>query len=197
MEDNLSVLLTFIPKIEKGNRFVLGIDGLSRSGKTTLANKLSQVLQEKKIQVCVFHMDDYIVEREKRYNTGHEEWFEYYHLQWDVEWLKDHLFKKLKVSNQLNLSIYDDATDTHSTQKIKIPDTCVIIIEGIFLQRREWRGFYDCLVYLDCPRNKRFLRERDSTQKNIEKFRNRYWKAEDYYLKTEAPTEQVHLVLKN
>jgi uridine kinase len=197
LEDNLLVLLNNIPKIEKGNRFILGIDGLSRSGKTTFANKLSQLLQEKNIQVCVFHIDDYIVEREKRYNTKHEEWFEYYNLQWDVEWLKDNLFKKLKGSNQLNLPFYDNVSDTHSTQIIKIPDTCVIIIEGVFLQRREWRGFYDYVVYLDCPRNKRFFRESDSTQNNIEKFRNRYWKAEDYYLKTEAPAKQADLVLKN
>lgn len=72
----------------------------------------------------------------------------------------------------------------------------MIIIEGVFLQRSEWRSFYDYVVYLDCPRNKRFLRESNATQKDIEKFRNRYWQAEDYYLKMEAPAKQANLILK-
>lgn len=63
-----------------GNRFILGIDGLSRSGKTTLINKLSHMLQEKNIPICVFHMDVYIERHKKRYDTQHKEWYEYYNL---------------------------------------------------------------------------------------------------------------------
>jgi uridine kinase len=197
MEDNLFTLLDKIPKIEEGNRFVLGIDGLSRSGKTTFVSKLKQVLQEKNVPVSIFHIDDYIVERKRRYNTGNEEWYEYYYLQWDVEWLKDNFFKKLKISNELHLPIYDNHSDTHKVQKVNIPGTCLIIIEGVFLQRREWKNFYDFMVYIDCPRDKRFNRESDYTKSNIEKFKKRYWKAEDYYLKTEAPKKQADLVLQN
>lgn len=197
MEGDLLVLLNNIPKIEEGNRFILGIDGLSRSGKTTFVNRLTQILKEKHIQFCVFHIDDHIVARGKRYNTKHEEWFEYYNLQWDIEWVRDNLLEKLKVSDHLKLPFYNNLSDTHRTEIIEIPESCIVIIEGIFLQRREWRGFYDFLVYLDCPRTKRFYRESESTQSNIEKFRNRYWKAEDYYLKTEEPEKKANLVLKN
>ena len=31
-------------------------------------------------------------------------------------------------------------------------------------------------------------RESEETQKNLSKFQNRYWKAEDYYLESETPT---------
>jgi uridine kinase len=65
---------------------------------------------------------------------------------------------------------------------VLIPNDCVVIIEGVFLQRKEWREFFDYIVYLDCPRETRFLREGEIVKGNIEKFRNRYWKAEDYYL---------------
>lgn len=197
MEDNLLKLLKKIPKVENGMRFVLGIDGLSRSGKTTFGNKVKQILQEENISVCIFHIDDYIVERKKRYNTNYEEWYEYYNLQWNVEWLKDNLFKKLKVSNELHLPSYDNHSDTHKVQLVKIPDTCLIIIEGVFLQRREWKSFYDFVVYIDSPRHKRFKRESENTQSNIEKFRKRYWKAEDFYIKTESPKKQADLVFQN
>jgi uridine kinase len=197
LKDNLSDLLDIVLNIDKSTRFILGIDGLSRSGKTTLVKKLKVILKEKRINVCVFHMDDFIVERKKRYNTGNDEWIEYYYLQWDIQWLKENFFIKLRESNQITLPFYDGELDTHTIQNVTLPDTCMIIIEGVFLQRREWRTSFDFVVYLDCPRNIRFLRESNSTQRDIEKFRKRYWKAEDYYLENEIPEKQANFVLKS
>ncbi|EOP72620.1 uridine kinase [Bacillus cereus VDM006] len=178
------------------NRFILGIDGLSRSGKTTLVKQLEDELKQKDIPFHIFHIDDHIVERSKRYNTKHEEWYEYYQLQWDVEWLQQHLFHKLRLKNQLNLPFYDHQTDFCEMREVIIPSPCVIVIEGIFLQRKEWREYFDYMVYLDYPREQRFLRENEETQKNLLKFEHRYWKAEDFYLKVESPQQNADLVLK-
>ncbi|SDX12600.1 uridine kinase [Marininema mesophilum] len=197
MERNLSILLEHFPKVETGKRFILGIDGLSRSGKTTLGKKLHQVLREKGIPVSVFHIDDYIVERKKRYHTGHEQWFEYYHLQWNVPWLREHFFRKLHESSSFTLPLYDKSSDSHSQQNINLPYHGIVIIEGVFLQRSEWRGFYDFVVYLDCPREKRFARESGSAQSRIGKFKERYWKAEEHYIEAGKPKNIADLVLNN
>lgn len=197
LEDKITTLLKKIPKVEKGQKVVLGIDGLSRSGKTTIVRSMEQHIQEKDILSCVLHIDDYIVEREKRYSTGNEEWYEYYNLQWDVEWLKENLFKRLKEYNELKLLTYDSISDSQKLYSIKIPDTCLIIIEGVFLQRKEWRNYFDFMIYLNCVREERFKRESVDTQKNIEKFEKRYLKAEDYYMKTVSPIEQADLVIHN
>ncbi|ENQ3108601.1 uridine kinase [Bacillus sp. 491mf] len=196
MGENERTLLKIIGNASVGNRFILGVDGLSRSGKTTIVEKLSQNMKEKKIPFHVFHIDDYIAEREKRYNTGNEEWYEYYKLQWDTDWLSRNFFGNLKSTNHLILPIYDNESDTHSRQEVQLTNASVIIVEGVFLQRKEWRNFYDYVVYLDCPRSKRFLRESEDTQKNIAKFENRYWKAEEFYVNTEAPDKHADLVLK-
>lgn len=197
MEDKITNLLKKIPKVKQGQKVVLGIDGLSRSGKTTLVRNIEQHIQKKYIWACVLHIDDYIVERERRYNTGNEEWYEYYNLQWDVEWLEENLFKRLKGSNELQLLTYDNSSDLQKLQTVKIPDTCLIIIEGVFLQRKEWRNYFDFMIFLDCVREERFNRESIETQNNIEKFEKRYWKAEDYYMETVSPIEQADLFIQN
>jgi len=185
-----------IMKKHKENRFILGIDGLSRSGKTTFVTNLKENMKQESIPFHIFHIDDHIVERNKRYHTGYEEWYEYYYLQWDIEWIRQKFFQKLQYETKLKLQFYYDDTDTCEMKKVRIPIVGVIIIEGVFLQRKEWRDFFHYMVYLDCPRETRFLRESPETQKNLSKFENRYWKAEDYYLETESPKDRADLIIK-
>ena len=196
MEHNIETLLSFVTPIDSCSRLIVGVDGLSRSGKTTMVKKLAMRLDEQQIPYCVFHMDDHIVERAKRYQTGQEEWLEHYEKQWDIDWFTHHFFERLLEADELKMPFYNAESDTHHVKKVQLPDHGVIIIEGVFLQRQEWRTFFDKVVYLDCPRHTRFLRESEQTQKNIEKFTNRYWKAEDHYLVTERPIEQADLVWK-
>ncbi|RAS94386.1 uridine kinase [Bacillus cereus] len=185
-----------IMKKHKENRFILGIDGLSRSGKTTFVTNLKENMKQESIPFHIFHIDDYIVERNKRYDTGFEEWYEYYYLQWDIEWLRQKFFRKLQNETRLKLPFYNDEVDLCEIKKVQIPIVGVIIIEGVFLQRKEWRNFFHYMVYLDCPRETRFLRESPETQKNLSKFKNRYWKAEDYYLETELPKDRADVVIR-
>lgn len=184
-----------IMKKHKENRFILGIDGLSRSGKTKFVTNLKENMKQESIPFHIFHIDDHIVERNKRYDTGYEEWYEYYYLQWDIEWLQQKFFQKLQTETKLKLPFYNDVTDSCEMKKVQIPIVGVIVIEGVFLQRKEWRDFFHYMVYLDCTRETRFLRESKETQKNISKFENRYWKAENYYLETELPKERADLII--
>ncbi|HDR7613286.1 TPA: hypothetical protein QCX47_005052 [Bacillus mycoides] len=184
-------------KEHKDERFILGIDGLSRSGKTTLVKELEADMKQSGIPFHIFHIDDHITERNKRYNTGFAEWYEYYNLQWDIEWLQRNFFWKLQSDIQVQLPFYHDETDICEMKEIQLPLVGVIIVEGVFLQRKEWRNFFHYMVYLDCSRKTRFLRESEETQKNLPKFQSRYWKAEEYYLEKESPRDLADFVIRN
>lgn len=194
--DAVEILMTKIASaIRQNKRIILGIDGLSRSGKTTFEKKFASMLSEKQIENTVIHLDDHIVGRSKRYNTGQEEWREYFYLQWDVEALKNSLFESLIHSDEIELPYYDSDSDQHVYKKLKLTGKFVLIVEGIFLQREEWRPYFDCTVFIDCPRDIRFARESNQTKQKIEKFRNRYWKAEEYYMENFRPVEKADLVI--
>ncbi|NWK69326.1 hypothetical protein HWX41_09580 [Bacillus paramycoides] len=184
-------------KEHKDERFILGIDGLSRSGKTTLVKELEEYMKQSGIPFHIFHIDDHITKRNKRYNTGFAEWYEYYNLQWDIEWLQQNLFQKLHSNMQLELPYYHDETDSCEMKEIQLPLVGVIIVEGVFLQRKEWREFFHYMVYLACSRETRFLRESEETQQNLSKFQSRYWKAEDYYMEMELPRKRADLVIRH
>lgn len=192
---DLSPVIDAINRRPHGSRFVLGIDGLSRSGKTTLSRYLESSLLAMKENVFTFHMDDHIVERQKRYETGHESWYEYYAIQWDVSYLRENLFVKLRNHDGISLTFYDETLDEQVLKSVQLPGDCIVIVEGVFLQRPEWREFLDYCIYIDCPRQTRFARERTDTQTKLEKFKNRYWKAEDYYVQRVQPLDRADLVV--
>lgn len=181
---------------------IIGIDGLGGSGKTTFAKAIEQELINQNCQAVTFHLDDHIVEREKRYRTGYEEWYEYYYLQWDVKNLTANLFEPLQSGcNDISLAFYDKFTDSTVTKQISVSPDSIVLIEGVFLQRHEWRRFYDFVFYLDCPREVRHERvlNRDlyigEYEERLDKYQRRYWLAEKHYMDIVKPIMNADVVI--
>lgn len=177
--------------------FIVAIDGLSGAGKTTFVNQLKNKLDH----IFVIHMDDHIVEREKRYDTGYEQWYEYYQLQWDTHFLEEHLFKKLHQNErELHLPFYNKDQDSCVNKTIHLPPDTIVIIEGVFLLREEWKNYYDYIIFLDCPKEVRYERvlQRDTyigdKAEIAKKYRERYWIAEEYYLNKQSPLKLAHSI---
>ncbi|MFG3611310.1 kinase [Rummeliibacillus stabekisii] len=193
----------FLTRLNKDRPFIIGIDGLSGAGKTTLVKELARELDNQKYNLTTFHLDDHIVEKNKRYLTGQEEWYEYYYLQWDIECLRINLFEQLHEDSEiLSLSFYDKYTDHFSIKQIRLLTNSIVLIEGIFLQRAEWRSYFDFILYLDCPRELRYKRvlNRDSYigdyQARLNKYKKRYWLGENHYLDKIDPIRKADIVIK-
>lgn len=98
------------------------------------------------------------------------------------------------------MPFYDKNKDLVSTKQKTVAFDNIVLIEGIFLQRREWRDFYDFVIYVDCPgdlRQQRVL-SRDSYigdyQAILNKYQNRYWPGEKYYLDNIKPANHADLI---
>lgn len=180
---------------------LIGVDGLGGAGKTTFVEEVKRKLKEEHCLVEVIYLDDHIVEKEKRYDTGHPEWYEYVHLQWDSSELVNCLFTPLHQGNCLNLPFYDKVTDSITYKKMDVLANRIVLIEGIFLQRNEWRQFFDSVIFLNCPfevRKERVL-TRDAyignDQERLKKYTERYWPGEQHYLETIDPINRADLVI--
>ncbi|SOC43208.1 kinase [Ureibacillus acetophenoni] len=180
----------------------MGIDGLSGAGKTTLVNRLQSEMKDR-CNVIVIHIDDHIVERNKRYDTGYEEWYEYYYLQWDINMLVDKLFNEIhRNSSKITLPYYEKSMDKSIDKTLLVTPESMIVIEGVFLQRKEWKSYYDFTVFIDCPREVRYERvlQRDryigNEQAILDKYKRRYWLGEEHYLKTVNPLKKANSIYK-
>jgi uridine kinase len=202
MNSVTKALLSHYQQHQSINRpFIVGVDGLGGSGKTTLARNLKHELMLADCEAAVLHMDDYIVEKSERYGTGNEEWYEYYALQWDIELLRQELFQKLYHNwDSITLPFYESTTDSVVPKSIHFDRVRVVLIEGVFLQRKEWRDFFDFMIFIDCPHEVRSDRviERDiylgDEQARVEKYQRRYWLAEEHYLLHENPAGEADYI---
>lgn len=183
-----------------GRPFIVAIDGLSGAGKTTLIDQLRGTSPKE----VMLHIDDFIVERHRRYETGQSEAMEYYALQWDVDLLVQTLFEPLRQGETtLTLPYYARDRDEIVMRTIEIAPNALVLIEGIFLLRDEWRPYFDYVVYLDCPREVRYERvlNRDTyigdLSERIAKYERRYWPGEVHYLKTVNPKAKANHIVQS
>lgn len=185
--------------------YVIGVDGLGGAGKSTLVNSLKLQLQNENYYSYVLHIDDFIYPKHIRYDLTKEEWYCYYNVQWRYDYLVKEILFPIKSGeiNDKQIEIYNRDNDEYFTQRVNLVHGSVLILEGIFLQRKELKDYLDSIIYLDVPQEVRLSRvlARDGYIGGLEdikrKYEKRYFPAEEKYILEYSPFETADFVLKN
>ena len=191
--------------INRNDITIIGIDGLGGSGKSTISNRLSELLSNKGYNNIILHIDDFIFPQNIRYNAEYPEWQCYYNLQWRYDYLTKDILLPIKQNRVLDsyIELYDKEFDNYKKEKLVIKSKTIVIVEGIFLQRAELKGLFDYVIYIDVPECIRFERliKRDtyigSESDIISKYQNRYFPAERKYIEEYDPHNKADYVINN
>jgi uridine kinase len=133
---------------------IIGISGGSGSGKTTIVNKISEVVSE----FAFVAQDNYYKSAEHVSNTNITD-FNFDHPNaFDSDLLYTHL-KELKADNPIDMPQYDFVRNRRSSITTRIAPAKLVIFEGImiFFDRRI-RELIDLKLYVDTPDDIRFIR---------------------------------------
>ncbi|QUH21614.1 uridine kinase [Alkaliphilus sp. B6464] len=184
---------------------MVAIDGLGGSGKTTITKSIAENLKTKGYNPVIIHIDDFIQPKSVRYNEKYEEWFCYYHLQWRYKYLIDNILCPIYDGEKMidrKIELYDKDIDEYKVKDFKYDsDKSLLIIEGVFLQRPELKKFLNYVIYLDIPKDIRLERviKRDryigNDQQIVDKYKTRYFPAEERYISTCCPKDNADLVI--
>ncbi len=199
----VSLFQTISQKHHNGTALLIGMDGMGGAGKSTISEKLYKELKRSGYPVTLFHIDHFIHPRAVRYNDNYSPWECYYDLQWRYEYLLNEILLPLKNGSNINkdIELYDLEQDNYRSVHFEIPAGSIVIVEGIFLQRKELKGIFDFTIYVDIPENVRLERvlKRDGYIGNDdairEKYETRYFPAERYYISEYSPAEKADLVI--
>jgi uridine kinase len=155
---------------------IIGICGGTGSGKTTVVNKILDILPEN--QVAILSQDSYYkdssnlsLEERKSVNFDHPDAIEF-------DLLLDHI-NELKKGHTIQKPIYSYITCTRSPETIPVESKDVILIEGILLFTDERiRNICNIKVFVDAPADERLMRviKRDTVERgrDIEQTLKRY-----------------------
>lgn len=145
---------------------VIGITGGSGSGKTTIAHKIVDQMQENE-HVLIMTQDSYYKDNtgipmdiRMNINYDHPDAF-------DVPLLEDQLAHLLNYE-AIEMPVYDFKAHTRSKETIHVEPADIIILEGILvLASKEIRDLMDIKVYVDTDDDIRFIRrlERDMEER--------------------------------
>ncbi|APR64533.1 uridine kinase [Borrelia anserina] len=141
---------------------IIGIAGGSGSGKTTVVNKISEVIPE----FVLISQDNY-------YKSVSDCEYEFLDVNFDhPDAFDNNLFynqlKELKENKLIHMPLYDFINHRRKVETVEVVPTPVVIVEGImiFVEERV-RNLIDLKIYIDTPSDIRFIRrlERDISKR--------------------------------
>lgn len=136
--------------------YLIGVAGGSNSGKTTMAERLAEVVGESRISLI--RLDSYYVampgttlEERAAFNYDHPDAF-------DWELLNDHL-AALSAGAAVNVPVYDFANYDRTSDVVTVQPSRVIVVEGILvLWEPRLRERFDLKLFVDAPADLRIIR---------------------------------------
>jgi len=136
--------------------FILGVAGGTCSGKTTVAERLVELMGEEdlalvKLDSYYWTRDDLPIEERALMNYDHPDSFD-----WPL--LIQHV-RSLCAGDAIPVPIYDYAHHTRSGEVRIVGPAKIVVIEGILvLDVPELRDLFDLKVYVDADADLRFIR---------------------------------------
>lgn len=136
--------------------FILGVAGGTCSGKTTVAERLAELIGED--QLALLRLDSYYVDRpdlpfeeRAKANYDHPAAFD-----WD---LLNHHLAVLSQGKVIEVPVYDYANHLRSDDVVLVPPSKVVVVEGILvLWEASLRERFDLKVFVDTDADVRLIR---------------------------------------
>ncbi len=139
-----------------GSPFVVGVAGGTASGKTTVADRLAELLGDEhlalvKLDAYYCHRNDLTFEQRTEINYDHPDAFD-----WTL--LGSHL-DDLRADRSIEMPVYDYTEHLRSAAVVTVRPARVIVVEGILvLYEVAMRGRFDLKIYVDTDADVRFIR---------------------------------------
>jgi uridine kinase len=186
-------------------RVLVGVDGRTAAGKTTLGDQLADRLAGRGRVVLRASLDDFKRPWRERHLVDRASGEGYYRNAWDLEGLVRLLLAPAgRGDGQVALCSIDPLTQRdHSARSVPMPGDAVLVVDGVFAFRPELVSYWDLRVWVDVDAGTSLRRgvRRDAPMLGAgqadELHRDRYGAAEAIYIDEVEPARRAHVVVDN
>ncbi len=178
---------------------LVGVDGVDGVGKTTFADLLAAELEGRGRGVVRVCLDDFLNPAEVRYAQGRDSAEGYYADSVDLVAFRGAVVTPLRAGRPVRTAVFDHRADAPvDVAPTPVPHDGVVLVDGIFLHRRELAALWDASVFLDAPFEVtvRRVAERDGTSPDPEDpSQRRYVGGQRLYLEECRPHHLASVVV--
>ena len=190
-----------------GRPFRIGIDGITGSGKSTIASRLADELRGDGFTCISLRADDFHNPRSVRYSLGRESAEGYLLHAYDWRAIEASVLRPLGPNGDMRYveGTFDHHRDRPLTAEVSVaPINSILVMDGSFLFRNEVRFLFDLRVFveLDYVTAEDRASSRDiglfGSQEDARRvIRGRYHGAHRLYEEAMSPRQCAHFVVDN
>jgi uridine kinase len=191
-------------RMPKGRALLVGISGIDGSGKGFVSAKLADALRSQLINVALIAADDWLnlpavcIDRK---NPGEH----FYKHVLRLDEMFEHLVLPLCHSRKIDVvaDCGDARATSHRKYRYHFQNIDVVLLEGIFLFKPHYRGYFDFKVWIDCSFETALQRAIERGQEGLSPAETRnafetiYFPAQRLHLERDRPNEIADFVFVN
>lgn len=137
----------------QGRRVLVGVDGRSGTGKSTFGDELSRKLEERGRSVVRSTTDLFHRPRSERMRLGASSADGYYLESHQISTVVDELLVPFGAgASEVLIGAFDEPTDQPYLRRSPVPQTAILVFDGLFVHRPEYRDHWDLTVMLHADR---------------------------------------------
>jgi uridine kinase len=206
-KDILQIVAHRLAAIKLPHPLRVGIDGVSGSGKTVLADELASVLRKMNREVVRTGMDGFHNPPEIRHRRGSMSVDGYVEDSFDYAAVRKCVLDPLGPEGSLNYlpEIYDHATGTAKlSDPVFASSDAILLFEGVMLFRQEIANAFDYRILVDTSfevslerAKARDLKHFGNMQTLLDKYTHRFIPGQKRYLAECRPAAKANVILAN
>lgn len=190
-------------KMPVEHSMLAGISGIDASGKGYTAQLLNKALTERGFRVALINADGWLNLPHVRFDTA-DLAGNFYRYALRLDEMFDRLVLPLRDrSIILEAELAKETADQYHKYKYNFDDIDIILLEGIFLFKREYAEYFDLKIWIDCPFETALARAIQRSQEGLSKaetiqaYETIYFPAQMIHFTVDDPQGSADLVFVN
>ena len=190
--------------VSEQRSLLVGISGIDGSGKGYVTKQIEARLGQHSIAVANINVDGWLNLPRRRFSPIRPaEHFYANALRFDELFTELLLPLRNRRAVTLVADYSDETAENYRRHTYNFKNVDVILVEGIFLFKREHRGLFDLAFWVDCSFQTALARalargqEGLSPAKTIRAYQTIYFPAQKIHFTRDNPSETADLILKN
>ena len=206
-ETVLSQLVDIIVSLQHSHPLRVAIDGIDASGKTTLANQLVPVIEQRGRPVIRASIDGFHRPRSQRYQQGADSPTGYYEDSFDYLSLQSALIHPLGPhgNRRYRYAVFDVRHDAPLVLEEKeAPPDVILLFDGVFLLRPELNALWDYRIFVqvdfEVALQRAMIRDRElfgSPEVVQARYLQRYIPGQQLYFQAAHPQQHADVIIEN